>query len=221
MKTKNYCHMILLLLAGAAAPIHSRAEVGQVLPDGRIIIGEMTSRDDSIAELQPVTAWDYSGPVLGSFAEGEGANVTSGLQVTFKFNCLSTLGHDLKLGAAIIGDQLRGRDAAIAGVMKRNPACFYAAVGEAPAPLPDDEAERLANAQAEGPGFFQRPSSYLGMLGGAGAVYLAQDQLGGGGSDKGHAINIEGNGNAVSTGRGNASADNSSTQNPVEVIRVP
>lgn len=219
MKTLTYLTLTLLL----ALPC--LGQTGRpVLPDGRIVLHDSTV-DGSITHTRTerfsTGRWEYRGPVLGAFSEGGDGQYTGGLQVTVPFECVSTLVHDLKLGGKVIYDQARGTEATIAAIMRRNPASFLAQDGGTPAPLPADEAERLANAQAEGPGFWSRPSTYATGLGAGLAAWVLQDQLSGGSDGKGTTVAIEGNGNAVSTGRGNASADNSSTSHPTTFLPAP
>lgn len=221
---KNLMMIILLPFLGIsvlASPASAQTNLrpgNEVLPDGRILLSKSVSADESMQLGRP-SRWDYQGPVLGAFSDGGNGHYQGGLQVTFPFECLSTLGKDLEQGTLTIYDQFRGRDATVAAIMRRNPASFVAQVDGTVAPLPAEDAARLANAEAEGPGFWGRPTTYATGLGAGVLAWTINEQTSGGGSGStGQTIAIEGNGNAVSTGRGNATADNSSavTHAPAE-----
>lgn len=187
--------------------------------DGLILLWESPGTD-GWGEAAPIERWDYDGPTLGAFSDASPEHVEVGLSFTFPFRSFASLGHDLRLGAAIIGDQVRGTDATIAALIRRNPASFMAQDGGSPAPLPADEQARLDAAQAQGPGFWGKPSSYLGIGGGALGAYLLAQELSGSDGNHGPNITVEGNGNAVSTG-GDANATTATAPPPEPVIVTP
>lgn len=183
----------------------------------RILLWDTGFVESKIDE-EPVTRWDYSGPVLGSWGIGGNDQLAGGLKVTFPIGDMSSIAKDIKRGTKIIYDEFRSYDAVYASLVRQYPECFYAADGEVPEPLPAEAQERLDNAQADGPGFFSRPSTYL--TGGAAAVgaWWLSDQNSNDGGPK-TAINVQDSQNvAVNTGRGTATASQATAPPPEPVI---
>lgn len=204
--------LITALILAIAAPVFGS---GVSTNDTRVLLWERTSEDTT--GVVEADRWDYAGPVLGSWGRGDSEHISGGLQVEFKFGSFNTIAKDVALGVRVIRDEIRGPDATIASIMMDNPASFYAADGATPAPLPADEAERLANAQSDGPGFWSKPSTWLtGGTAAAAAWYLSEQNGKGGGG--GTTIAIDGSGNAVNTGSGSASASTSTAPPPEPVI---